>query len=216
MAPSFLIFLPSRPMSAIQLWPQELVQPVTCSLICWSKPGRRSSISLTSHLEKALVSAMASLQNSVPVQAMAPRQKGDDSTCRPISPSACTRSRVLALGTLTRMMFCMMVARSWPSPILLGEIGQLDQLLAGEASAQDACAHGGEAGLQLRRYADVVAIDVVGNHVLVDRRGIEFVAKLGFDGLEHGLGGPAVAHEEVLDARAGAVLAQLGLLLEDA
>jgi len=29
-----LIFLPSRPMSAIQLWPQELVHPVTCSLIC--------------------------------------------------------------------------------------------------------------------------------------------------------------------------------------
>ena len=28
-------------MSAIQCWPQELVQPVTWSLICWSKVGRR-------------------------------------------------------------------------------------------------------------------------------------------------------------------------------
>ena len=41
-------------MSAIQCWPQELVQPVTWSLICWSKPGRRSSISATSHLREAL------------------------------------------------------------------------------------------------------------------------------------------------------------------
>ena len=31
-------------------------------------------------MAKALVSAMASLQNSVPVQAMAPRQKGETST----------------------------------------------------------------------------------------------------------------------------------------
>jgi hypothetical protein len=62
----------------------------------------------------------------------------------------------------------------------------------------------------------VVAIDVVGDDVFVDRRGVEFVTKFGLDGFEHGLGGPAVAHEEVLDAGAGAVLAEFGLLLEDA
>ncbi len=113
-------------MSAIQCWPQELVQPVTCSLICWSKPGRRSSISATSHLEKALVSAMASLQNSVPVQAMAPRQKGVDFDVQVDRVELVRSGRGRrALGTLTRMMFCMMVARRWPSPYLLGEVGEL-------------------------------------------------------------------------------------------
>ena len=72
-----LIFLPSMPMSAIQCWPQLFGQPVTCSFRCCSKPGRRSSSSSTSQREKALVSVMASLQNSVPVQATAPRQKGE-------------------------------------------------------------------------------------------------------------------------------------------
>ena len=103
-----------------------------------------------------------------------------------------------------------------PVAVLLGQVGQLDQLVAGEASAQDACAHGRQTGLLLRRDADVVAIDVVGNHILVNRRGVEFAAELRFDRFQHGLRGPAVAHEEVLDAGAGAVLAQLGLLLEDA
>ncbi len=89
-------------------------------------------------------------------------------------------------------------------------------MIAREASAHHACANGGEAGLKLRGDADVVAIDVVGDDVLLDRRRVEFGSELGLDGLKHGLGGPAVAHEEILDARAGAVLAQLGLLLEDA
>ena len=71
-------------------------------------------------------------------------------------------------------------------------------------------------GWLLRGDADVVAVDVGGDDVGGDGVGIELVAELFFDGCEHGLGGPAVAHEEVLDAGAGAVLAELGLLLEDA
>ena len=65
---------------------------------------------------KALVSAMASLQNSVPVQAMAPRQKGETSTSRPMAFRSAMRGRTASLRTLTRTMFCMMVARRWPSP----------------------------------------------------------------------------------------------------
>ena len=41
-------------MSAIQCWPQELVQPVTWRRICWSKPGRRSSSLADEPLVEAL------------------------------------------------------------------------------------------------------------------------------------------------------------------
>ncbi len=71
-------------------------------------------------------------------------------------------------------------------------------------------------GWRCWRDADVVAVDVGGDVVFGDGVGIELVAELLFEGDEEGLGGPAVAHEEVLDAGAGAVLAELGLLLEDA
>ena len=125
-------------MSAIQCCPQLLVQPVTCSFICWSKPGRRSSISLTSHLEKPLVSAMASLQNSVPVQAMAPRQKAETSTCRPMLLSATTSAAVFALGTLTMRMFCMIVVRSSPLPYCSARSASCKQLVAREPPAQNA------------------------------------------------------------------------------
>jgi len=73
-------------------------QPVTFSLSCWSKAGRRSSSSSTIQRAKPLVSVMASLQNSVPVQATVPRQKDEPSTCKPILPSSPTSAAVLALG----------------------------------------------------------------------------------------------------------------------
>ncbi len=100
--------------------------------------------------------------------------------------------------------------------VFVGEVGEFGELVAGEATVQDGSSDGAEAGLLLRGDADVIAVDVVGDGVFGDGAGIEFVAEFGFDGFEHGLGGPAVAHEEVLDAGAGAVLAEGGLLLEDA
>ena len=98
--------------------------------------------------------------------------------------------------------------------VLVGEVGECDELVAGEAAVEDGGSDGGEAGLALRGDADVVAVDVVGDDVVVDGAGVEFVAELFFEGGEEGLGGPAVAHEEVLDAGAGAVFAKLGLLLK--
>ena len=47
------------------------------SLSCWRKLGDCSSSSSTSHCENAFVSMIANLQNSVPVQATTPRQKGE-------------------------------------------------------------------------------------------------------------------------------------------
>ncbi len=109
-----------------------------------------------------------------------------------------------------------MVARRAAVAVLVGQIGEPDELLAGETAVENGCSHGREAGLALRCDADVVAVDVGGNLLHRDGAGIELVAELLFDGGEHRLGGPAVTHEEVLDAGAGAVLAQVGLLFEDA
>src|ERR1700722_6111167 len=60
----------------------------------------------------------------------------------------------------------------------------------------------------------MVAVDVGGDSVGGCGVGVELVAELLFERGEEGLGGPAVAHEEVLDAGAGAVFAELGRLLE--
>ncbi len=62
----------------------------------------------------------------------------------------------------------------------------------------------------------MVAVDVVGDELGGVDRGVEFVTELSLNCFEHRLGGPAVAHEEVLDAGAGAVFAELGLFAEDA
>ena len=45
--------------------------------------------------------------------------------------------------------------------------------------------------------------------------GVEFVTEFGLEGFEEGLGGPAVAHEEIFEASAGAILAELLLFAED-
>ncbi len=100
--------------------------------------------------------------------------------------------------------------------VLVGEVGELDELVAGEAAVEHGGSDGREAGLALLPDADVVAVDVGGCVVFREGVGIELVAELLFECDEEGFGGPAVAHEEVLDASAGAVLAEVGLLLEDA
>ena len=56
---------------------QELGQPLTCRLIGWSRSrsARRSSSSRDAAAAVALVSTIASLQYSMPVQAIVPRRK---------------------------------------------------------------------------------------------------------------------------------------------
>jgi len=51
---------------------------------------------------------------------------------------------------------------------LFREVSELDELIAREAAAHHACADGREALLKLRRDADVVAVDVVGDNVCID------------------------------------------------
>ena len=150
-------------MSAIQAWPQELVQPVTWRRICWSKPGRRSSSSATSHLLKALVSAMASLQNSVPVQAMAPRQKAEVSTVQAEGVELDDERGGLAVGNVDDEDVLADGGAELAVAVLVGEIGEFDELIAGETAVEDGGSDGGEAGLALRGDADVVAVDVGGD-----------------------------------------------------
>jgi hypothetical protein len=97
---------------------------------------------------KPLVSVMASLQNSVPVQAMAPRQKGEPSTWRPIWPSSRTSSAVLLLGMSMKSRFCETVVRREPLPKRSARSAAASKLLAGQAAAQDGGADVAEAGLR--------------------------------------------------------------------
>ena len=118
---------------------------------------------------KPLVSVMASLQNSVPVQATAPRQKGEPSTCRPIWPSSRASSPVLCVGNVDEEQVLRDGGAQCAAAEALGQLGGGFQLLAGQAAAQDGGADVAQARLALRMNADVVAEDVVG-HLLRARR----------------------------------------------
>ena len=56
--------------------------------------------------------------------------------------------------------------------------------------------------------SDVLPSIAAGAATLI-RGWVEFVTEFGFEGLEEGFGGPAEAHEEVFDAGASAVFAEL-------
>ena len=99
--------------------------------------------------------------------------------------------------------------------VLVGEIGELHKLVAGDAAGEDAGADRGEAGLALRIDADVVAVDVAGNVFILGRRGDQLVAELAFQGFKVGLRGPAKAQEEIFRAGAHAVFAKDICIAED-
>jgi hypothetical protein len=124
------------------------------------------------------------------------------------------QSRVRALGTLTRTMFCMMVARRLPSPYCSARSASWISW-SPESVRPSRLRRRRQAGLLLRRDADVVAIDVVGDDVSSRARD-RICNRVWPRSLRAWIRRSSRAHEEVLDARAGAVLAQLGLLLEDA
>ncbi len=57
---------------------------------------------------------------------------------------------------------------------LLGEVGEAEELVAGEAAAEDGGADGGEGpGWRLGGDADVIAVDVVGDLVLLELGGVD-------------------------------------------
>src|SRR5213592_424648 len=84
------------------------------SLRCCSNPGNFSSSSSTSQRAKLLVSVIANLQNSVPLQAMAPRQNAEAPTRNPAASNPRASVSTLRFGALTMSRFCMFVVRSSP------------------------------------------------------------------------------------------------------
>ena len=132
---------------------------------------------------KPLVSVMASLQNSVPVQAMAPRKKGAacDAETDVVQREGefggavagdVEEQEVLHDGEAQVAGFGRFAAGE-----TLGEVGSGGELVAGEASAEHAGADVAEAELLLRMNAGVIAEDVVGNGFL--EGGIEFGIRCG-------------------------------------
>ena len=104
---------------------------------------------------------MASLQNSVPVQAMAPRQKAEPSTCSPILPSSRASSAVLLVGNVDEEQVLRDGGAQLTAAKALSQVGARPELLAGQAAAQHRSADVTQARLLLRMNADVVAQHVV-------------------------------------------------------
>ena len=106
---------------------------------------------------KPLVSVMASLQNSVPVQATAPRQKDEPSTCRPMLVQFARQLGGLVVGDVDEEQVLRDGGAQRAAAKALGKVGRGFKLLAGEAAAQHGCANVAQAGLALRMNAGVVA-----------------------------------------------------------
>ena len=86
--------VPSSPISAVWIRAHELGQPLTLIVIGSVKPGSRRSSSAIRPDARCLVSTIASLQNSIPVQAMVCRRNASGQPAgprvrarRPVRPS---------------------------------------------------------------------------------------------------------------------------------
>src|SRR5713101_7443118 len=187
-------------MSAIQCWPQLFGQPVMLILTCWSQPGSRVSRSSTIQRAKPFVSVSASLQNSVPVQAMVPRQKGEPPSLSPAASISFASPAVRSWATFRIRRFFMLVVRSshvggTHPPTKDGETGV------------------GVAVLLLGMDAHVVAVHVVGG--IVGHRGLQAEADAALQLLQEALGRPAMGEEEELEPRLLTVLTQHVTISED-
>ena len=158
---------------------------------------------------------MASLQNSVPVQAIAPRQNGENLNLQLDLVQLADQLAHLIVRYIHDHDVLHDRGAQLSIAVLLRKVRQRNQLIAGKPSAQHRSAHGRKPGLPLRSHADVIAIDIIRDHILSQRRRIELVTNLLFNSRQHGFRRPAVPHEQILDARAGAVFTQLRLLAED-
>ena len=95
---------------------QEFGQPLTLIVTGVSKPGSRRSSSSISVMARPLVSTIASLQNSIPVQAIVCRRKTLGFAGRPSASSSATRSPTALSGTSRMTIFCSAVVRTRPLP----------------------------------------------------------------------------------------------------
>ena len=103
-------------MSATWVRAQAFGQPLRWMEMSASKSRSRSSRRATSSSPRRLVSTMASLQNSMPVQAIVPRRHADGRASRPIPRSAVTSSSVRSGATSSTSSFWYGVSRTRPLP----------------------------------------------------------------------------------------------------
>ena len=79
-----------------------------------SKSGSRRSSSVRTDSARCLVSTRASLQNSMPVQAIVPRRNADGRTEKPNSSISATTVSIAADGTSSTTTPCCAVSRTRP------------------------------------------------------------------------------------------------------
>lgn len=103
-------------MSAVWMRAQAFGQPLRLMVRGSSKSGRRRSSSSMSEAPRALVSTMASLQNSMPVQAMVPRRKVEGLALRSSASRDSTSESTRPSSTSRTIIFCSTVVRTRPEP----------------------------------------------------------------------------------------------------
>ena len=154
--------MPLSPMSAVWMRAQELGQPLMCrDRACGSWPlsarsARRRSSSATAVAAVTLVSTMASLQYSMPVQAMVPRRNTDGRADRPRASSSATSGSTSSLATSSTTIFWCGVVRRRYEPRASRVSASFDQLAAGEPAGERGGADE-ELAVLLLVHADVVA-----------------------------------------------------------
>ncbi len=119
-------------MSATWMRAHALGQPLTLMVIGWSKSGMRRSSSSIRDAPRALVSTMASLQNSMPVQAMVPRRNGDGATRRSRASRAADSDSTLVLFDVEHDHLLLDGGADPAGAVSLGHLGDL-----GEGGAVD-------------------------------------------------------------------------------
>ena len=149
---------------------------------------------------------MASLQNSVPLQATVPRANEDPPTRKPIASSSFAKRVGVDGGHIHDQQVLHVGGAQFAGGKPLGKIGGAAHLVGGDSSAQSNRSDVGETQLLLRVNADVIAIDVVGR--MLFHRWVELESDAILQFVEKTLGRPSVAQEEKLQAGALAMFAQ--------
>src|SRR3954447_18291050 len=113
-------------MSATWVRAQAFGQPLTLTVTGVSRSGKRRSSSSTSAIARCLVSTIASLQNSMPVQAIVDRRHTDGRAERPMASRSSRNAGTASAATPRTTSFWYDVSRT-PDAVLLDEVTQAGQ-----------------------------------------------------------------------------------------
>ena len=111
-------------MSATWVRAQALGQPLTLTVIWVSRSGKRFSSSATRARERSLVSTIASLQNSMPVQAIVERRQLLGRAVRPIFVEVVGEGGVVLGGDVEHHQLLVRRQAGAASAVLLDEVSE--------------------------------------------------------------------------------------------